>query len=255
MSDTRQSKSMDDEIASAWERRILLGVLLGGQLLLSYRLCTDFWCPWSGPGSSSMSHGRSIAACGCCCADERTSAHWWMTLFLLMAFALPLLWLLAELRDEVTTAYQAMTSYLHQGPPSPPVFIDRIPWFSEWWQRLMDKLAGDPEANKGQMLEWVKRFQGELANIVGDVGRNAMKAAFRSIYCLFLLSRWGGFLREVRQVLERRLGQGVNVYLLAIGATTKAVVYGLVLAAWLKACSPVSATGRSAYRPQYCSEF
>lgn len=48
----------------------------------------------------------------------------------------------------------------------------------------MDKLAGDPEAIKGQVLEWVERFQGELANMVGDVGRNAIKLLFAPLYLL-----------------------------------------------------------------------
>ncbi|HEX2245434.1 MAG TPA: AI-2E family transporter [Gammaproteobacteria bacterium] len=222
---------MDDEIASAWERRILLGVFLGGLLLLSYITLHRFLGPVVWAGILVYVTWPLYRRLRLLLRGRASIGALVMTLFLFMAFALPLLWLLAELRDELTTAYQAMTSYLHQGPPSPPAFIDRIPWLSEWWQRLMDKLAGDPEAIKGQVLEWVKRFQGELANMVGDVGLNAIKLLF-ALFTVFFFYRDGeGFLREVQQVLERLLGQRVNVYLLAIGDTTKAVVYGLVLAA------------------------
>ena len=51
-----------------------------------------------------------------------------MSLLLMAAFVLPLLWLVAMLRTELVGAYAAVATYLAQGPRPLPAFAAAIPW-------------------------------------------------------------------------------------------------------------------------------
>ena len=70
-----------------------------------------------------------------------------------------------------------------------------------------------------------------LGLLLGGVGRNATKLGFAMVTVLFLYRDGESLLRQLRQVLHRFVGACVEGYLGAVGATTKAVVYGLVLTA------------------------
>jgi predicted PurR-regulated permease PerM len=75
------------------------------------------------------------------------------------------------------------------------------------------------------------RSFGEIARVIGGVGRNAVKLLLAVLSLFFVYRDGQKFAGQFARVLEQVLGPRVHNYLEAIGPTVKAVVYGLVLAA------------------------
>src|SRR5262249_12442903 len=74
----------------------------------------------------------------------------------------------------------------------------------------------------------------QVARVLGDVGRNAVKLGM-TVLSLFFVFRGGErFAAQVQRALEQVLGPRVDNYLAAIGQTVKAVIYGLGLTALLQ---------------------
>ena len=70
-----------------------------------------------------------------------------------------------------------------------------------------------------------------MGGVVGGVGRNLAKMGFAVFTLFFLYLHGEDLLRQVRTAAHGLLGARVDGYLEAIGATTRAVVYGIVLTA------------------------
>jgi predicted PurR-regulated permease PerM len=154
-----------------------------------------------------------------------------MTLLLTTAFVLPLLWLIYLLQREFVLAYQAALTYMAEGPHRLPDFILNLPWIGERLQDSLDQFSADPTALRSQLATWAGQWQGQLGELVGGVGRNAVKLGFALLTVLFIYRDGESLLDQVQRVLRRFLGTRVDGYIAAIGKTTTAVLYGLVLTA------------------------
>lgn len=135
------------------------------------------------------------------------------------------------LRTELTAAYAAVSNYLAQGPHPLPEFIMNIPLLGDWLQQSLDQLSHSPEALRTQIGAWVEHRTRDLLDLLGGVGRNAFKLGFALMTVLFLYRDGDALLAQLRRVLHLFIGERIEGYLDAVGATTKAVVYGLVLTA------------------------
>ncbi|MBI4289979.1 MAG: AI-2E family transporter [Betaproteobacteria bacterium] len=222
---------MDDEYARQLARRIILGLMLGGLVWLGYAVLQWFIVPvtWA-----------IILAYVSWPLYRRVRSLFWnsangsallMTLILAAAVALPGLWLLVLLRDELAVAYRSVAAYLAQGPQPLPGFIAGLPWVGEWLQELLNRIAGNPESLRAQFTQWGEQWLSELGQVVGSVGRNAAKLGFAVLTVFFLYRDGESVLDQVRRVLRRFLGSRVDGYLVSVGRTTKAVLFGLVLTA------------------------
>jgi predicted PurR-regulated permease PerM len=160
-----------------------------------------------------------------------TSSALLMTLLLTAAFVVPLLGLIGLLQNEFVLAYQAVSMYLNDGQQRLPGIIKTIPWVGERLQQVFDRIAGDPEALRTEALQLAQRWFGEVAELVGGVGRNAAKMGLAVLTVLFVYRDGESLLNQVRRVLRRFVGVRAEGYLVAIGSTTTAVLYGLVLTA------------------------
>jgi predicted PurR-regulated permease PerM len=212
-------------------RRIILTLLLGGLVLLSYMVLRIFLIPLGWAAILAFSTWplykwlRRLLGTG----PNLTALA--MTLLLTAAVVLPLLWLMVLLRGEVSGAYAAVGNFLSQGPYALPDRIARIPWLGEWLQQAMDAWVRDPSILRAQIAQWLEARTGEILNLLGDVGRNAGKFAFALITLFFLYRDGESLLQQARRVLRRFLGPRVEGYLAAVGGMTKAVVWGLVATA------------------------
>jgi len=222
---------VSDLAAATLTRRIILGLLLGGLLILAYAVLHLFLAPVAWAGILAYATWPLYVRLRRGLRGQATLSALVMTLLLTAAFVLPLLWLIALLRGELTAAYAAVAAYLAQGPHPLPELIARIPWLGERLQEFLDQLAGDPTAVRAQVAQWVEQRTDELLNLLGGVGRNAAKLGFALIAVYFLYRDGESLLDQVQRVLRRFLGARVDAYLAAVGTTTKAVVYGLVLTA------------------------
>lgn len=222
---------MSDVIAASLTRRIIVGLLLGGLVILSYAVLHLFLVPLAWAAIFAYATWPLYTRLRRRLRGQAVISALIMTLLLAAAFALPLLWLIALLGDELAVAYSALAAHLAQGPQPLPAFIANIPWLGERLQELLNEFAGDPAAVPVQIGQWVEQRTDDLLNLLGGVGRNAAKLGFALITVFFFYRDGDILLDQVQRVLRRFIGARVDVYLVAIGDTTRAVVYGLVLAA------------------------
>lgn len=152
------------------------------------------------------------------------------TIIVTVAIVVPIVWLVLILQVEAVSAYAEVQAFLASNPALPQALRD-IPGVGAWAQEMLQRLAADPTAIRGQFLLLLERSSVELTNVIGGVGRNAAKLFFALLSMFFLLRDGPRVMSETRAILEGILGPRVHDYLDAMGATTQAVVYALILSA------------------------
>ena len=222
---------MPEPSATILTRRIILTLLLGALVVLSYAVMRFFLSPiaWA-VILAFLTWPVYRRLRGVLHAGDTVGALV-MTLLLVAAVILPVLWLTVLLRSEVAGAYAAVVQLVSRGPYALPAWLAQVPWLGDWLGQLLEQWGRDPAALRAQIGSWMEARTGEILNILGDVGRNAGKLAF-ALFTVFFLYRDGDSLvRQGQRVLRRFLGQRVEGYIAAAGAMTKAVVWGLVATA------------------------
>ena len=222
---------MNDPITNTGVRRITLGLLLGGLLLLAYSVLQLFLVPIAWAAIMAYATWPMYARLRRLLRGRATLSAALMSLLLMASFVLPLLWLVAIMRTELGGAYAAVAAYLAQGQRPLPDFVAAIPWLGDWLQQLLDGLSRNPQSLRDQIGAWMEERTGELLHLLGGVGRNAAKLGFALLTVFFFYRDGETLLAQFRRVLGRLIGTRVEGYIKAVGATTRAVVYGLVLTA------------------------
>jgi len=222
---------MTERDTVAITRSILLGLFLAGLFLLGYMTLHWFIVPVVWALILAYVTWPLYVRVRRALRGNATASAILMTLLLTAAFVLPLLALVALLQVEFILAYQAVSGYLKAGPHALPDVVLQIPWLGERLQQILDSITGDPSKLQTEVLRWAQGWLGELANLVGGVGRNAAKMGFAVLTVLFVYRDGESLLHQVRRIMQRFVGTRAEGYLGAIGSTTKAVLYGLVLTA------------------------
>lgn len=213
-----------------WFRRLLVAGLILGILLLTFGVLRPFLVPliWGAilayvawPAHLrllKLARGRSgIAAI-------------LTTILVTLIIVVPLIWLVLMLRVEAVAGYKAVQTFLASNPQLPPAVRD-LPGIGPWLQETVTQLAADPTALRQQFVLMMEESSLEVTRLIGGVGRNVAKLFFAVLSMFFLLRDGPRIIREARAILEGILGPSVRDYLEAIGATTQAVVYALILGA------------------------
>lgn len=154
-----------------------------------------------------------------------------MTALITTTVLLTVFGLAAVLQDESKIAYQILIEDLSQGSLQLPHFIRRIPGLGDFLQKGLDRLTNNRGEATEQILGWAKQWLGQFANFVGGIGRNVVKLAVVLVTVFFCFRDGDEVIKQLQQGLIHFLGKYQNVYLEAAANTTRAVVYGLVLAA------------------------
>jgi len=222
---------MIDQVAEKLVRRVILGFLLGGLLVLSYAVLQFFIVPMAWAIIITFATWPFYRPLRKRLGRHSTLSALIMTLLLSAAFILPALWLAILFRGEIGAAFAAAAARITQGPLVLPEFVRALPWAGGWLQEQINLIAGDPEAFRAQVTEWLRQGADQLLALVGDVGRNAAKLGFALITVFFLYRDDEQVLRQVHGVLHRFLGARIDSYLAAVGGMTKAVVWGLIATA------------------------
>ena len=220
-----------DSTAASVPLRVILALLLGGLFILGYLVLAWFIVPAVWAAILAYVTWPIYARLRKLLRGYAMISALVMTLLLTTAFVLPLLWLIALLQGEFVLAYQAAATYLAGGSHRLPDFVLHLPWIGERLQVLLDQFAADPAALRAQIADWAQQWLGQLGNLVGGVAQNALKLGFAVLTVLFFYRDGENLLDQVQRVLRRFLGARVDGYIAAIGTTTKAVLYGLVLTA------------------------
>ena len=220
----------EDLHASPWLRRLIVVVLLAGLVLLSYVVLKPFLVPVIWALILTYVSWPLFVRLRALLRNQVTLASIIMTLLLATAFVVPLVSLATLLRGELVNAYDVLANFLARRPQLPES-IASIPWLGEWLQELIDRVSRDPSSLPTELGTLADQSLGEIRTVLGGVGRNLAKTFFALLTAFFMYRSGEQFARQVREVLHQLLGERVDGYIVAIGDTTRAVVYGIVLAA------------------------
>ena len=213
-----------------WFRRLLVAGLILGILLLTFSVLQPFIVPliWGAILAyvSWPMHLRILKLVG----GRSPLASLITTAIVTVIIVVPLVWLILLLRVEAITAYSEVQAFLATNPALPPAIRD-LPYVGAQAQEILNQLAADPTAIRGQAMLLMEQSSVEVTRLIGGVGRNVAKLFFAVLSMYFLLRDGGRLMREARAVLEGILGPRVHDYLDAAGSTTQAVVYALMLGA------------------------
>jgi predicted PurR-regulated permease PerM len=213
-----------------WFRRLLVAALILGIVLLTFSVLRPFIVPliWGGilafvswPLNQHLI--RTLRG-------RAGLASLLTTLIVTAVIVVPLVWLALMLRVEALSAYDEVQRFLASKPTLPPA-LRELPWIGPWAQQMLEQLSADPTAIKQQFLLMMEQSSVEVSRLIGGVGRNVAKLFFAVLSMYFLLRDGPRLVREAGAVLEGILGPRVHDYLDAIGQTTQAVVYALILGA------------------------
>jgi len=222
---------MNDFMSNTPIRQLIPGILLAGLLLLGFMVLREFlptltwsliiayvvWPPYRYLRQRLKGNVTLSAAV--------------MTVIIAAVIFLIVYWLVAMLQDELSIAYQTLISDLGQSAYRLPDFIKRIPWLGNAAQEWLDRLTDDRAKAMAQFAGWAQQWSGEFAKFLGGIGRYMMKLGVILVTVFFCFRDGDEAVRQLNQGLVQFLGKYQHVYLQAAGHTTRAVVYGLVLAA------------------------
>ncbi|QEZ48491.1 AI-2E family transporter [Cupriavidus oxalaticus] len=221
---------MTDFQAAVWVRRSLLVCLLGGLLALSFVIVRPFLVPLAWAGILTYVTWPLNAWLRRVLRQRRTWAALISTLVLAALLGVPLIWLTILLRAEMVAAYREAADILNAGAALPDS-LARVPWVGEWLQEWLSVLLGDRAALRAQVAALIERWGGALARLAGGVGLNAGLIGVTLLTAFFFFRDGEKLLAQLRLVLQGVLGPRAHGYVIAVGDTARAVVFGLFLAA------------------------
>jgi predicted PurR-regulated permease PerM len=213
-----------------WLRHALVAGLLLGILLLTFSVLAPFLVPliWGGILAyvswplqrRLLGYFRQRASLAALCTTGLVT----------LAIIVPVAWLILVLRVEAVNGYAEVQTFLASDPQVPEA-LRELPMIGPWLQEALLEASENPDALRKQVMTQMEQSSIEATRVIGSVGRNAAKLFFAMLSMFFLLRDGPRVLRETRAVLEGVFGPRVHDYLEAVGATTQAVVYALILGA------------------------
>jgi Ca2+-transporting ATPase len=222
---------MNNPLGTTPTRYLIPAVFLIGLLLLSYRVLSGFlisiiWAfiiayvtwPLYQRLREKLKHNDNLSA-------------GLMTAVIAVGIGLVVFWLVAMLQDEVKGAYQTLVLGFNQESYQLPEALRRWHWLADFLQPWIDRLNHDRTGLVKEIAESAQQWLGHFGQFLGGFGRYVMHLGFTLVVLFFCYRDGAAALVQLRRGLIDFLGEYQNVYLQAVGDTTRAVVYGLVLAA------------------------
>lgn len=213
-----------------WFRRLLVSGLILGILLLTFTVLQPFVVPliWGAILAyvAWPMHLRILKLCG----GRSPAASLITTILVTVIIVVPLVWLILMLRVEGVAAYARIQEFLATNPQLPQAIRD-LPYVGAQAQEILNQIAADPKALRGQLMLAMEQSSVEVTKLIGGAGRNVAKLFFAVFSMYFLLRDGPRLMRETRAIMEGILGPRVHDYIDAAGSTTQAVVYALMLGA------------------------
>ena len=221
---------LSDLPTAPWFRRVLVAGLILGVVLLTFSVLQPFIVPliWGAILAyvAWPMHQRVLKFAG----GQVSLASMLTTTLVTLILVVPFIWMVLLLRIEAIGAYAHVQAFLASKPTLPQALRD-LPGIGAWAQATLQRLSEDPTAIRQQAVVLMEESSLEVTRMIGGVGRNVVKLFFAVLSMFFLLRDGPRLLRETTAILEGILGPRIRDYLDAIGSTTQAVVYALILGA------------------------
>jgi Ca2+-transporting ATPase len=222
---------MNDYLGNTPKRHLIPGILLMGLLVLGYLVLREFLLTLTWALIISYIMWPAYRKLRHLLHGKATLSAAVMTLIITVVILLVTYWLAGMLQNELKIAYYLLTDNFNQKPYQLPEIVNRIPWLGSTTQEWLTRISNDQSGLAVQLANWAKQGLGEFARFLGGVGHNAIKLGVILVTVFFCFRDGEEIVRQIQQGLVRFLGEYQHVYLQAAGNTTRAVVYGLTLAA------------------------
>lgn len=216
--------------ASPLARRLTPWLALSGLGLLVFVIVTPFLVPLVWAAVLAYASWPLAERLRMRCKGRDSLAASLTTLLAGLTLFAPLLWLAWLAQEEVGRLAPAMQAFL-AAPPEVPAWLAGLPWLGDWLTQQRTWLLADPQGVAAATKSWLAAHVGEAAQLAGGVGRNLAKLVLVLVILFFFYRDGARMVHELRHVLERFIGERTHGYLAAAGATTRAVVYGILLTA------------------------
>lgn len=216
---------------NAFARRIMLGVFLAGLVAAVYVVLSPFLASvaWaailayiSWPG-----YVRLCRRLG----NRFNLAALIMTMLVAAVLIVPVLGVVVLLQGEFMGGVHLVVDRLARGDLRLPDWMAGLPWVGPELQDWLARASAAPGGINAQLQQLLASFRGEAVALLGGVGRNLIKLAFALLTLFFLYRDGERALGQLRQVLADMIGPRIHGYFDAVGNTTRAVLYGIVLTA------------------------
>jgi predicted PurR-regulated permease PerM len=221
---------MTNEPTSRWLHRALTAGLLGGLLWVGFVVMRPFMVAIAWAAILTCVSWPLHLRVSTRLSGHRSCAAFAMTVMLTLALGVSLLWLGLMLRNEGAAAVREAAALLQDGVRLPERIVN-IPWLGPWLQERLFELSGDRGAWGKQVSKWIAQWGGNAMRIVGDLGLNSLRMGIALLTVFFLFRDGDHLLEKLRNALRGLFGERVPAYLKVVADTTRAVVYGLLLAA------------------------
>lgn len=222
---------MQDTLSQSLTRKVALGLLLGGLFILAYVVMQHFIVPLAWAAIFAYTTWPLYRLLQ---TDVRLSsgfASLLMTLLITALLVVPTVVTAALLQGEMVRLFQAVMAYLQRGDFQLSPMIAQIPWLGPWLQEVLGQLTQDPQLLRQPLGRFLGSNGPNILLFVGGIGRNFAKLGLALVSLFFFYRHGQALFEQIRRVLYGVLGNRVQDYLDAAGATTRAVVFGLLLTA------------------------
>ncbi|MBD3893752.1 AI-2E family transporter [Hydrogenophaga sp.] len=213
-----------------WLRRAVIAALLAGLLLVGFVVMQPFLVALAWAAILSFVTWPLLLRVQARLGGHRAWAAFVMTLLLTLLLSGILLWMVLLLRGELTLALTELAALLEGGVQLPEAVL-RLPWLGPWLQELVLEIGADQAAWGRYASTLAQQWAGSALRVAGDLGVNLMLFVVSLLTCFFLFRDGDRLLEQLRNILRGLLGERVQSYFAAVGDTTRAVVYGILLAA------------------------
>lgn len=217
---------------SSTARRVLLALVVGVTGIACLVVLSPFLSPITWAAILAYSSWPLYRRIRPIFGKWRATAAFAMTALLTCAVVVPLLWMLVLFGQELRVAYRALADSSTRGPYVLPGFIRGIPWLGEQFQQQVDRYASEPAALVSHVASWLQAWAGELAAMVGGIGRNLGKLLVAMVTVFFLYLDGERIVYQCRRVVGRFFGDRLDPYVATMATMTRSIVYGLVVTAF-----------------------
>jgi len=205
--------------------------LLAGLIVLSYRVLNELLIPLTWAIIIAYVMWPAYQRLRYQLDNRDTLSASVMTGLITIIISLSLYCLGSLLQNETKIAYQSLSINFINNAYHLPKPISQIPWLGRHLQNAIDQFIENQLEFSNQLTNWIGQWLGEFTQILGSIGRNIMKLGVILVTVYFCFRDGQNVIKQLQQGLISFLGSYQQVYLQTIGSTTRAVVYGLVLAA------------------------
>jgi predicted PurR-regulated permease PerM len=218
---------------TTFSRQLVPWLAFGGLIALAFIVMAPFLVPIAWASVLAYATWPLAERIRHWCNNRDTLAASLATALLALTLFLPLIWLIWLAQQELGNLLRILQSFISNPPPVPQT-LQNLPWLGEWLIQQQTHFMDNPQNASAIIKIWLTKHTADMSILLGGLGKSFAKLIFVIVILFFFYRDGKRIMRELRHVLERFIGANTHNYLHAAGTTTRAVVYGILLTAFVQ---------------------